>query len=227
MKAIVSLGATGFSWKPYTMKTASVGEEHIYIYQLNPLWKPCFEWLCHRVEKRHSLVLADESIQGKLPHWSEPNTATIFARRFAQILACLPPANLIQPLLLCREDDPQLLPILKALSPYAKSVTVCTENEALFEHLSREALCQWGLTLTWKTPHTHSKTNSGVEIQVRQDGLCLFDRTAEPSAILWDVSNVSVTQFLTKYPNLKIKHCFLVPENEKIQNLIWKITKKS
>lgn len=217
---------------PFSCQKAAIGTESVHIYTLNPLWKLCFGKIVARLKKKHAYLLFDQSVKAypKI-YWESPPSA-LFYERFSEILSCFCGGNFITPAVVSMEPDERLLPVLEALSHHARAVTLCTADSHWFEDLSREALHRWGLSLNERDPktadltvilslgeHTLAPKNPVIDLSDKADHLW--------ENCLMDFSDQAVAEFMLGFPHLHIKHCYLVPENGKIRNLIWKIQKKS
>ncbi len=220
---------------PLTCQKTTFGTESVCIYTLNPIWKPFLGKLVSRLQKKHSFLLLDDAVHAYLKLYREPSHTALFYERFPEILSCFCGGRFIRPAVISMEPDERLLPLLEAFSRHAKAVTVCTADSQWFESVSLEALHRWGLSLNERKPDTAGEADLTVILSLGERKLTLQNPVIDLShtpGVQWenclvDYSNEAASELLLRFPQIRLKHCFLSSKNENIRNLIWKIQKKS
>ncbi|MBQ7792236.1 MAG: hypothetical protein IJ367_01925 [Clostridia bacterium] len=219
-KRIVSLCKLIFS-PVVTCQTATVGETGVCVYALNPLKKYRLQKTVSTLLKSQPDLLFDDSLKLYPKLYRKPPLEAIFLRHLDKILACYCGGKLIYPAMISPEEDSRVMTAMEVLSHHAKAVTLCTKDSLWFDRISREALNQFGLSVTQRC----YVIRSDFTLRFSKDDLQILDFGSENCLI--DFSNPSVTEFFKNFSYLHFPHCCLLSETEKIQKLIWKIQKKS
>lgn len=216
-----------FSFLPYRSQRDVIGEEPVVIYSLSNAYRPFLQKILTHLAKKHSRLIVSDEIT--------PNPVPDFFPRIREILPLLHKNEPQKIAVLCQKEDKRLFPLLQALSPYAQSVSLVTEDTALFEKISQKALWELGLTLNQRTLSDLKNPDLTLLLSGHFDLSSLFwgyfinlSSKEVPVCIptLTAVSNQTVSSFLARHPYLAVNPAILLAEEMPVTNLIWKNCEK-
>lgn len=226
---------SGLFTPPISAKVLSAGSLFVTLYTMNPLWKPLFPKLIRSLSARYETVLFDESMKAYPALYEEPSVTPVFCRRLKEILPFLSHSTVFCPTVVCEQSDKRISTVLEELSKHAKAVTVATNDDAFFDRIATDSMLFLGLSLNQREPDTLSASDLAIVLSLREKTeicakqvipLCETDFLSD-APVLEDFSSNTTVNFFSSFPEIRVKHCFFVSENEPIRNLIWKISKKS
>ena len=220
---------------PVSTRLVTYGSLSVAVCTLNPLWKPLFPRLIQHISHNREGLLLDNSMKQYASLLKQPGKEELFFSRFPELLKLCCESFVCYPTVICHQPDTRISTVLKALSNHAKAVTVVTNDDLFFDRIAKDAMLFLGLSLNQRDLDSVESSDLTVVLSVNHDtkipgnrviSLCETEFSAD-GQILEDFSSHSTTGFFSSFPHLRLNHCFLVPETESIQNLIWKISKKS
>ena len=217
-----------FSLHPYHITTDFIGEESVLIYNLRPWLKPLFPKILKHLKKKHPDLIDTEqpnTINKLFPTQLYPKLKEIFTL----INAGTPQSFAI----LCHSEEEKLLHLLEILSPFARTVSLVTDNPSSSEQTEtvlQTALENYGLTVTQRSINQLGEVDLLLLVSGQFDLSAIqcgnfINLSGHPVSVsvpmLTDFAAKETTDFLSRHPELFIKHAHLLPQNAKISRLIW------
>ncbi len=220
---------------PYTQERYTKHSFCVAVYALNPFWKVLFPKIISRLKTKHETLLFDETMAPHRPHSDQPSGSDSFFRRFPEILDCFSSGDFLDVAVICTERDNRLITVLEALCKHVKAVMVSTADSRFFDEISTEAMRSFGLSLTLKEHQRKNSPDLTILLSQKDNAeiygkyvINLSDDFCHTTGnLLTDFSSESVSDFLSVFPKIRLKSCYLVSDTDPIRNLIWKISKKS
>ena len=228
MPAIVTLNSppnTKLSLRPYHPVKDCIGKNDITIYRIPPFFSPFSSRIFAHLQKKHTnLIFSEECRRKPLP------VSHIFWERMEKILSLTYNGTPKKIVILCRQEDARLTHLIKALTPFARSVSMVTDLDSFFSSISEEALTEHGLTINRREldgiqdvdliflvsgNFLLSKLNNGYLINLTNE------KISAKIPVLSAVTNSAVSGFLARHPYLQINPSVLLSEEDEITALLW------
>ncbi len=209
---------------PYKTTADTIGEESIQIYTVTRYYRIFLPKIIKRLQKQHPTLLFSKELSEK-----EESTSELFYKRIQHILPLIPTKKRMA--VLCEHKDSRLPALIRAISPFAHTVSLVCEDTAFFERISEEALSDLGLSINrrslceLKTVDLTLLLSGGFDLSRLQAGYLINLSPLKVTASvpkLVAISNPQIESFLLRYPYLKLNPTLLVAQNTPITNLIWK-----
>lgn len=231
LPAVVTMNAPGqtnrcFSLYPYRTVKDCIEKNQVSIYAVHRWFSPCFSGIVSHLQKKHTtLIFSEECKKESLP------LCDIFRKRIEEILALIHNGTPGKLAVLCKQEDASLKKLLKAISPFAHSLSLVTQQNTPSDSLLKEALCEYGLTVNYREITELQSTGTVIllsgnfQLSEITNGylINLTEHTVCANVpVLSGVTNNQVSAFLARHPYLRVNPSFLLSEQDAITNLLWK-----
>ena len=215
-----------FSFLPYRTVKDIVGTEPVTIYSLATGYRPFFRVLIKSLLKKQPHLIFSEELRA-----DQKPVSPCFFLRINEILPLIYQNKPQKIAILCRTEDPRLLSLLNAVSPFALSVSLVTKDSPFTEKICEDALQELGLTVNRRTiselfdpdlifflsgEFMFSSLRQGYFINLSEQEIDVNLPT------LSALTNDEISAFLSRHPDIQINPTRLLSEKMSVTGLIWK-----
>lgn len=215
-----------FALRPYLAERDRLGTQDILLYTLHGCYRPLFSKILNHLQKKHSRLVCSEEL-------CIPNH-TLYTQVFPKLQEVFTLLGGDAPkkiAILCDRDETRLPELFRMIAPFTKSVSLITDSPARFEPFAKEALKEYGFTVTQRNFNQSTKMDvtlllsGNFDLSFLKSGYLINLSPTEitaPIPTLCDFTSRETEEFLVRHPNLQLKRFLLHPEYAKITKLIWK-----
>lgn len=231
-----------FGWRkliclaPKTKSLLSVNGQDVMLYRLHPWYAVCFPRFVKKLQAIHPKLFFTEEMRRYPSVYQEEALAPYLFRDLKGILSCFCSNRMLRVAVVCDNESPCPDSVIEALSEYCSSVTVCTDEEPVFEQIIHTALYDYGLSVRCKPLGELGREDLILNFSEKSRDFSgktkfLIDFTknsfASGNTILADYCPDTTQTSDQELYKLKIKHCYFIREDQKISKILWKNEKKS